>query len=129
LSPSTSYAYEVRVGEAIARGTFTTAPNDLRPFSFLVYGDSRSNPAAHAGVVRRMLEVPSDFLIGTGDLTARGSDPRDWDEFFAVERKLLADRCLFTAIGNHEFIGIGRDGRNPFLDYFSTGIESGERRL
>lgn len=129
LSPSTSYAYKVRVGESVASGTFTTAPADNRAFSFLVYGDSRSNPAAHAGVVRRMLDVPSDFLIGTGDLTARGSDMRDWDEFFAVERKLLADRCLFTAIGNHEFIGIGRDGRNPFLDYFSTGLDSGERRL
>jgi len=129
LLPATSYRYEVRSGELVAGGTFTTAPDDSRPFSFLVYGDSRSNHAAHAGVVRRMLDVPSDFLVGTGDMTARGDQPGDWDAFFFVERKLLADRCLFTAIGNHELIGVGREGRSPFLEYFATGVDSGERRL
>jgi len=129
LAPATTYRYEVRSGELVAGGTFTTAPADSRPFSFIVYGDSRSNPAAHAGVVRRMLDTPSDFLVGTGDLTARGDSPRDWDDFFAVERKLLADRCLFTAIGNHELIGVGREGKNPFLEYFATGVDSGDRRL
>lgn len=129
LLPATAYRYTVRASGMLVGGTFTTAPDDARPFSFLVYGDSRTDPAAHAGIVQGMLKTPSDFLVGTGDLVARGDDPRDWDIFFTIERKLLADRCLFSAIGNHELIGIGREGRIPFLDYFSTGVDSGEPRL
>lgn len=129
LAPATTYRYEVRAGEAYFSGTFTTAPDDARPFSFLLYGDSRSDAATHAAVVQGMLKTSSDFLVGTGDLTARGDDPRDFDAFFHIERKLLADRCLFTAIGNHELIGIRRGGDVPFLKYFATGLQSGEPRL
>lgn len=129
LTPSTTYRYEVRGASEVATGSMTTAPADGRPFSFLLYGDSRSDPATHAGIVRGMLRTPSDFLVGTGDFTVRGGDPRDWDIFFAVERKLLADRCLFTAIGNHELFGAGRSGEVAFLQYFATGVESGGPRL
>lgn len=129
LAPSTTYRYEVRAASAYAAGSLTTAPADGRPFSFLLYGDSRSDPATHAGIVRGMLRTPSDFLLGTGDFTAYGGDPRDWDIFFAIERKLLADRCLYTAIGNHELYGAGRSGEVAFLQYFATGVESGEPRL
>lgn len=129
LLAATTYRYEVRAEGMYAAGTWTTAPDDARPFSFLLYGDSRSNPATHAAIVQGMLKIPSDFLVGTGDLTARGDDPRDWDTFFAVEQKLLADRSLYTAVGNHELYGADRRGEVAFLKYFVTGLESGEPRL
>ncbi|HEX7600883.1 MAG TPA: hypothetical protein VF316_04725, partial [Polyangiaceae bacterium] len=56
LTPGTSYGYVVRAGEARSDpGRFTTAPAADRPFRFVVYGDTRSDPTAHAAVVRAIL--------------------------------------------------------------------------
>ena len=125
LRPAQSYEYVVSAGGAISeRGRFTTAPDDTRPFRFLAYGDNRSDEAAHAAVVRAMSRVPADFLINTGDMVARGTDPADWRTFFTVEGALLRDRCLFAAVGNHELYRGDRAGEVAFLRYFG-GIEQG----
>jgi hypothetical protein len=105
LQPSTAYSYSAQVGGVVlAQGRFRTAPPDdsSGPLTFLVYGDSRSDPAAHASVVHGLMQVPSDFLVNTGDLVQSGSDADDWQSFFDVEAPLLRDRALFTSIGNHE---------------------------
>src|SRR5262249_32842379 len=80
---------------------------------------------AHAAVVRAMEAVPSDFLINTGDMVALGSEAADWADLFTVEGRLLRDRCLFAAIGNHELAGGGRTGEVAFLRYFA-GAEEGK---
>lgn len=126
LAPATAYNYVVSAGGARSeRGRFTTAPTDARPIRFLVYGDSRSDPAAHAAVVRAMTAAPSDFLINTGDMVARGNEPEDWRAFFAVEAPLIRDRCLFAAVGNHELYLGSKDGEVAFLRYFA-GAEGGQ---
>jgi hypothetical protein len=129
LTPATTYHYEVHAGSAVESGQFTTAPIDARPFSFVVYGDSRSDPSTHAAIADALLKAPGDFLVGTGDLTARGDDPEEWSSFFSIECKLIADRCLFSAIGNHELVGSEGGGAPSFLRYFATGLTSGEPRL
>jgi 3',5'-cyclic AMP phosphodiesterase CpdA len=124
LAPATAYDYRVG-GEA---GHFTTAPTDNRPFRFLLYGDSRTDPEAHAAVVRRMAGAPGDFLINTGDLVHSGANPSDWREFFAIESPLLRDRCVFAAVGNHELARGDAAGEVAFLRYFAPVDEGRELR-
>ena len=119
LAPSSRYGYVVRVaGKSVGTGTFVTAP---RPGSgaslmFLVDGDNRSDPTAHAAVVRAMAAAPGDFLINTGDMVEDGGRPEDWQTFFDTEAALLRNRALFVAIGNHELYD-DRAGAN-FARYF-----------
>lgn len=129
LSPGTSYRYRVLAGAAgVAsdEGRFTTAPADARPFKFLLYGDSRSDPATHAAVVRALLATPSDFLLHTGDMVAVGDEEDDWKSFFDVENPLLRDRCVFASIGNHELLGEKGAGAAAFLRYFANPQEAGK---
>jgi 3',5'-cyclic AMP phosphodiesterase CpdA len=105
LEPGTAYAYRVELaGAPVGDGHFRTAPADDAGVSqtFLVYGDDRTDPAAHASVVQAMRQVPSDFLVNTGDLVEDGARSTDWQSFFDVEAPLLRDRPLFVSIGNHE---------------------------
>lgn len=131
LSPATAYRYRVLAG-ASARpseeGRFTTAPSDARPFKFIVYGDSRSDPGAHAAVVRAIEGSPSDFLVHTGDMVALGDEEDDWKSFFDVENRLLRDRCVFASVGNHELAGERGVGAMAFLRYFATADEGGKDR-
>jgi hypothetical protein len=108
LTPGTRYAYTVVAGGGpVGSGHVTTAPAPASsdpgaPHTFIVYGDDRSDDDAHAAVVRAMALVPSDFLVNTGDLVADGGSAANWTTFFDIERDLLRERPLFSAIGNHE---------------------------
>jgi hypothetical protein len=104
LRPGTRYAYSFKVGDTTATGELTTAPppSSTEPFSFLVYGDNRTDDVAHTAVVRGMMQTPSDFIVNTGDYVQDGSADEEWQSFFDVERLLLRDRCMFGCVGNHE---------------------------
>jgi MYXO-CTERM domain-containing protein len=105
LAPATRYRYAVRVGVSAPRtGTFTTAPLDSshEPFTFVVYGDNRSDGPAHERVVTAIAKESFDFLVNTGDFVIAGADESAWQSFFDVEEPLLRDHCLFACIGNHE---------------------------
>jgi hypothetical protein len=119
LVPATSYAYCVRVaGKQLISAGFTTAPKPESgaPVTFLVYGDTRTDMTAHAAVVRALANTPSDFLVNTGDLIEDGGRAEDWQSFFDVEGKLLQQRAMFVAVGNHELYD-DRAGVN-FARYF-----------
>lgn len=119
LEPATSYGYTLTLDDnTVERGTFTTAPEDNRAFSFLLYGDNRSNPYAHAAVVAAMRKTPADFLVNTGDMVQDGTQQADWRDFFAIERDLLRDRCLFPSIGNHEIAMPTSDGALRYARMF-----------
>lgn len=104
LLPSTRYTYVVKAGALSKMGAFVTAPptDSDAAFRFLVYGDNRTDDAAHAAVVRSMVPIASDFLIHTGDFVETGNSARDWQTFFDIEAPLLSSRCLYSAVGNHE---------------------------
>jgi acid phosphatase type 7 len=119
LAPGTPHSYLVRVGgSVVGRGRFVTAPSpdSGAPLSFAVYGDTRSDPTAHAAVVRALAGSSCDFLVNTGDLVADGGSAADWQSFFDIEGKLLAERPVFVVIGNHELTD-GRAGAS-FARYF-----------
>lgn len=119
LEPATSYTYSVKLDDGtLERGTFTTAPDDNRPFTFIAYGDNRSNPYAHAAIVTGIRKTPADVLVHTGDMVYNGSQPSDWREFFAIERELLRDRCVFPTIGNHEIAMPTSDGALRYARMF-----------
>jgi acid phosphatase type 7 len=131
LAPATAYRYRILAGEAATasdEGRFTTAPADSRPFKFVTYGDSRSDPAAHAAVVRALEGVPADFLLHTGDMVAMGDEEDDWRVFFEIENKLLRDRCVFATVGNHELAGEKGVGAATFLRYFASSDDGGKER-
>jgi 3',5'-cyclic AMP phosphodiesterase CpdA len=127
LSPATTWTYQVRAaGAATDRGSFSTPPDSPHPFSFIVYGDSRSNADAHAAAARAIHAVPSDLLIGTGDIVETGGDRDGWLEFFTTERTLLRDRCLYPVLGNHELIRGSAAPRQTWLRYLAPhGDEQG----
>ncbi|MBX3229128.1 MAG: metallophosphoesterase [Labilithrix sp.] len=124
LAPATRYTYSVHAGDASKLASFTTAPPDdtTTPFRFLVYGDNRTDDAAHAGVVRAMVASPADLLIHTGDFVENGGSLPQWQRFFEIEAPLLEARVLVSAVGNHELV----DGSGvSYVKFF--GPPNGER--
>lgn len=117
LQPATRYAFTVRAHGAPRYGALTTAPPDESgaPVRFLVYGDTRSDDAAHAAVVRAMVSATSDFIINTGDIVENGASRSQWQTFFDIEAPLTRERPIFCCVGNHELTeGAGLD----FVRYF-----------
>jgi acid phosphatase type 7 len=116
LEPGKEHSYWLtdKTG-ARADGTFRTAAVEDVPFSFLIYGDNRTDDAAHARVAKAMEGAPGDFLLNTGDLVEEGSKREDWLGFFRVERTLLQRRTVYSTIGNHELY---QNGGVEYAQYF-----------
>ncbi len=90
-------------GPVVGETDFRTSPppDPNAGTHFIVYGDDRSDPDVHAAVVRLMGQIPSDFLVNTGDIVADGASNADWQSFFDVEAPLLREHPLFLCIGHH----------------------------
>ncbi|MBK9259239.1 MAG: metallophosphoesterase [Polyangiaceae bacterium] len=129
LSPGTTYDYKVTAsGTESASASFTTAPAENKPFKFVVYGDNRSDASTHAAIVRMIEKAPADFLVHTGDMVQTGDNASEWQEFFQIENKLLASRCIFVAVGNHELTTPDPTGQVTFLRYFASVEDDGRER-
>jgi acid phosphatase type 7 len=103
LTASTRYAYTVDLGGGLkTSGEFSTAATASQPFSFIVYGDDRTNDADHQTVVNAMANESVDFLVQTGDVIENAT-AAEYDNFFKIEQALLAENVLFTTLGNHEY--------------------------
>jgi len=118
LEPEQRYRYTVESDGQVRTGEFATAPVSGAPFSFVVYGDSRSNANAHARVIERIRQEVPDFLLGTGDIVNEGASKADWDELFEIEGPLLREASIFPSLGNHDRQGRGRTASN-YRKYFS----------
>ncbi len=113
LVEETKYYYRVKSGDVYSRWeTFTTFAKDPSSYSFIVYGDTRTNFLRHSEVVENFEDHDFDFIIHTGDPVQRG--PRnDWNvEFFDPIQKYIKSKPLYIAIGNHEL------NAQNFYDYF-----------
>lgn len=111
LDAATEYFYRVKVdGQPAGQmGSFVTAPSDKVPFTFLAYGDTRSDPAAHALITATMMQHQAAFIIHTGDMVASGEVEADWDGLFTVEADQFRNTVFWPVIGNHE----EHDGEAP----------------
>jgi acid phosphatase type 7 len=113
LSPATRYSLSLDSAGEDRKAEFTTAPSAEAPFTFLVYGDTRTRHDVHTRVVERMSTEKPAFLLHTGDLVGNGLRPADWDKFFEISNGMLSRTPFFPVPGNHE--------RNSpdFFRYFS----------
>ncbi|MBI4569188.1 MAG: metallophosphoesterase family protein [Planctomycetes bacterium] len=105
LRPETTYFYQVRVGRKLSDlQTFATYPEGAgKPYTMLVYGDSRSFPSTHAAIVRKMQAEDGLFFINTGDMVKVGSSYDAWrTEHFEPLGDMGARRVLWPVMGNHE---------------------------
>jgi hypothetical protein len=115
LAPATAYTFTLDHGAAHGgpvEGRFSTATADPEAsFRFVVYGDNRDAPVpmastrpAHTAIAEAILAHERDaaFLLHTGDLALNLPLQHGYQEFFDVERALLASRPIFPTVGNHE---------------------------
>jgi len=113
LLDGTKYFYRVKSGNVYSKWeTFTTFEKNPNSFSFIVYGDTRTNFLRHNEVAANFENHEFDFIAHTGDPVQRG--PRnDWNvEFFNPIQKYIKNKPLYVAIGNHEL------NAQNFYDYF-----------
>ena len=105
LNPHAFYHYQVSSDGQVLGGddSFRAAASSTQTaFSFVAFGDTRTDAAAHRTVVDRIVALSPEFVLHTGDFVANGSIAAQWDTFFSVEQDLLRQAPLFGALGNHE---------------------------
>ncbi len=75
------------------------------PFTFVAYGDTRTNPAIHARVINEIVHIEPhpEFVLQSGDLVSDGGNPAQWKEFEQIIRP-LEDSYIsyYPARGNHD---------------------------
>ena len=72
-------------------------------FTFVVYGDTRSNPEAHQRVIQEIISLHPEFVLQSGDLVSDGRNPRQWAEFDRITEPLRAAHiAYYPARGNHD---------------------------
>jgi purple acid phosphatase-like protein/calcineurin-like phosphoesterase family protein len=110
LEPDTTYVYSV--GDGTREGwtelaEFTTAPDGVKPFSFVYMGDAQNGLDRWGTLVQNAFRDRPDaaFYIMAGDLVNRGAERDDWDSLFYNARGVYDRRQLVPAIGNHECQG------------------------
>ena len=112
LTPGTEYAYVTdfrsdQWGYAES-GTarFRTPVEHPKELRFVAYGDTRSQPGEHAGVIDAILgreDGKIDFVVHTGDLVNDGRVYSQWgSEFFGPTKELMRCVPLYPVLGNHE---------------------------
>lgn len=100
LLSETQYYYRVVPSGELYH--FCTFPEQSDTFSFVVFGDTRSDSAAHQSVIDRMAAYSFDFMMHSGDLVNDGDRTIDWRIFFNVEDTVLPYHHFLPTIGNHE---------------------------
>jgi predicted phosphodiesterase len=103
LKPATRYYYSVfQNQDKRGAGQFVTAPSGAAPFTFAVYGDSRTRPAIHRQIAERIAAAKPALVLHTGDFVARGRMTNEWGDFFDSASSLIQTVPLYPALGNHE---------------------------
>src|SRR5690606_10326791 len=126
LKPGASYAYTVGDAAGAHRSavmTFTTAPDEVVPFSFIYMGDAQNGLDTWGNLIQKAhREFPgTDFYVMAGDLVDRGNDRDDWDSYFANSEGVFSHKQLIAVPGNHEYQGGSPD---MYLDMFAFPDDS-----
>jgi len=106
LLPWTDYAYRVFTNSDSSEvHFFRTAPIGTVPFSFIAYGDPRTNQPEHRTVAQQAWSHRTQFVLNSGDLVTDGNTwlgALEWTEFFNSISNLAGDAAYYPAVGNHE---------------------------
>jgi hypothetical protein len=133
LVPGTDYPYRLVVEAAGQQASspqyvFRTPTAALNTFTFCAYGDTRSNPEAHARVVKAMMACAPAFILHTGDVVENGASLDAWHHFFPVIAGFSATVPLYPCLGNHEanadqyysFLPLPAGGGDHGCEWYST---------
>lgn len=107
LSPDTLYVY--RIGDGVnwsAWTHFRTACEDLRPFTFVYFGDAQNDVKSHWSRVFReaYADAPqAKFMLHAGDLINRGNRDTEWGEWCAAGDWVNSMIPTLAIPGNHEY--------------------------
>ncbi len=117
LITGTEVLYRVSTdGAELASGSFRTAPDLDRPFSFAVIGDSGTGSRDQYAVADRMVALDPQFVLHTGDVIYPDGQAGGYDPFFFKPYQALAQRApIFPTLGNHDYHS--QNGQ-PYLDAF-----------
>ncbi len=69
-------------------------------FSFVVFGDNRSDTAVYKKLIIMAMALQPDFIVNTGDLLETPGDQKQWRSFWSVSK--LIDVPYFLTVGNHD---------------------------
>jgi hypothetical protein len=110
LEPDTSYVYSVGDGSNehwTELAEFTTAPDGVKPFSFIYMCDAQNGLDRWGSLLRTAYRERPDaaFYIMAGDLVNRGAQREEWDSLFHNAAGIYDRRQLVPVIGNHECQG------------------------
>lgn len=103
LKPDTEYSYDIlNDGTNEGKGKFTTYPDKIEPFNFVVIGDTRSRLDVYDKILKMSMDKNPRFLINTGDLVGNGRDISDWEAFLKVSKRFMKNTPFYPVLGNHE---------------------------
>jgi len=78
-------------------------PAVAAPFTFVAYGDTRSFPDTHRGIVAEIMKQHPALVVQTGDCVLVGGDRSLWTEFDNVIAPIRAAHIpYYVARGNHD---------------------------
>jgi hypothetical protein len=102
LTAGTEYAYEVTCDGETLSGTFRTFPESDPDFTFIAYGDTRSQPGEHSQVTARFAQHEPKFVLHSGDMLGSG-EYQNWKPwFFDPLSEVIRDVPICPVPGNHE---------------------------
>ena len=88
-------------------------------FTFVVYGDTRSNPAEHAVIIKEIIGLRPEFVLQSGDLVSDGRNRAQWAQFEEITQPLRdAHIAYYPARGNHD---VGPYYPNYVAEPFDSG--------
>ncbi|HZD43116.1 MAG TPA: metallophosphoesterase family protein [Methanomicrobiales archaeon] len=110
LTPNTTYYFTCggANGGVSAERKFLTAPDAPTNITFVVGGDSRTNPELRDVVSKEMATFNPSFVVYTGDAVDDGKDGAQWDDWFAaIDKYWVTEKDNLTipiipVLGNHE---------------------------
>lgn len=120
LKPGEKYHYKI-ISESIQSDLhyFKTESKETKPFSFIVLGDSRSNPSIFNSISRQINNINPAIILANGDLVAEGGNYQQWqNQFFDATRGLIDHIPFISAVGDHEADDIDGDKARLFTYYF-----------
>ncbi len=117
LNPGQRYYYRVELSDRTATGSFVAAPAENDRTTLFLYGDTRTDPAAHDRVAAEMVSTylanPAlqGIVLHAGDLVTDGEILQDWDNelfnpLYPNLSRLLSEVPFQAVIGNHEGNGV-----------------------
>jgi len=125
LKPGTEYVYRVEVGPyyVSSQGTFKTARQNLKNFTFINITDTQGNSAEDFSMWKNTLDKALEkfpdtgFLLHTGDMVDSGQKIKQWDLFTSAVKEELMNLPIAPTVGNHETVD--RNHTNPNVKNFT----------